>query len=575
MGGNKQKEQGKKGFVQFLKEKNVGNRMNFSFRSLVVAFIFATVVAIIALTVINSQVKSFYNRSFQNNIYQVTITGMLESVDKELLSAVAISGAEEKENFLQSAEAEINEISDMLVDLKKGITNMDNLNRLNESMANLETVRGELIAAIEQGNDKEALRIYEGEYSAASEAVIKVLDDMSAFSKLKAEEQYNKIRFMGFLSSLVMVVVAIICVVYAGMLGVIITKMLTEPIEEIEAAVMKLKNGDLDVSITYEATDELGILAANFKDTCATLKEIIGDVGELLGKMAGGDFDVETRIAEKYVGEFVQLKESINGLNIQLSETLGQINEASEQVAMGSIQLAEGAQVLAEGATDQAGAVEELTATVENVSEIAIESAQDTENTYEMIVLAGKNAEKSKSELKELTNAMARISDTSKEIQNIIGAIEDIASQTNLLSLNASIEAARAGEAGKGFAVVADQIGKLAADSAQSAVNTKQLIEKSLEEIENGNAITEKTVGALEEILTSMNVFAESAQKISESSKSQADMLKQIEAGIEQVSEVVQTNSASAEETSATSEELSAQSESLRGLVAQFELKSR
>ncbi len=574
MGGNRQDGQNKRGFVQFLKEMNVGKRLNFSFRSLVVAFIFATVVAMIALTVINSQVKSFYNRSFQNNIYQVTITGMLESVDKELLSAITITESAQQDEFLQNAKNEINEISDMLVDLKKGITNMDNLNRLNETMANLEVVRDEMISAIEQGNDSEAFSIYTGEYSAASEAVIKVLEDMSAYSKLKAEEQYNKIRFMGMLSSFVMVVVAVICAVYAGMLGIIITKMLTEPIEEIETAVAKLKDGDLDVSIAYESTDELGILAANFKAACATLKEIIGDVGELLGKMAGGNFNVETQIPEKYVGEFIRLKESMNGLNIQLSETLGQINEASEQVAMGSIQLAEGAQVLAEGATDQAGAVEELTATVENVSEIAIESAQDTENTYEMIVLAGKNAEKSKSELKELTNAMERISDTSKEIQNIIGAIEDIASQTNLLSLNASIEAARAGEAGKGFAVVADQIGKLAADSAQSAVNTKQLIEKSLEEIENGNAITEKTVGALEEILTSMNAFAESAQKISESSRSQADMLKQIEAGIEQVSEVVQTNSASAEETSATSEELSAQSESLRGLVAQFELKN-
>ena len=561
-------------FVQFLKRMNVGKKLRFSFRSLLAAFAFATVVALIAVTIINTQVKNFYNRSFHNNIYQVTIIQKLESIDRELLSAIALTGSDEKDNSLQKAEEEVNEISDILVDLKKGITNIDNLNRLNETMENLETVRTELISVIAQGNDGDAFAIYTGDYTNASDAVKEVLEDMSDFSKVKATEQYNKIRVMGMLSSVVMVLVAIACLIYASKLGDVITKMLTEPIEEIEDAVAKLKNGDLDVTITYEGDDELGVLASNFRTACATLKEIIGDVGELLGKMAGGNFDVETHIEEKYVGEFIHLKESMNGLNIQLSETLGQINESSEQVAMGSVQLSEGAQALAEGATDQAGAVQELTATVENVSEIAIESAQDTENTYEMIVLAGKNAEKSKSELKELTNAMERISDTSKEIQNIIGAIEDIASQTNLLSLNASIEAARAGEAGKGFAVVADQIGKLAADSAQSAVNTNQLIEKSLEEIENGNAITEKTVGALEEILTSMNTFAESAQKISVSSKNQADMLKQIEAGIEQISEVVQSNSASAEETSATSEELSAQSESLRGLVAQFELKN-
>ena len=158
---------------------------------------------------------------------------------------------------------------------------------------------------------------------------------------------------------------------------------------------------------------------------------------------------------------------------------------------------------------------------------------------------------------------MERISSTSQEIQNIIGSIEEIASQTNLLSLNASIEAARAGEAGKGFAVVADQIGKLAGDSAQAAVNTRDLIEKSLQEIENGNQITEKTVAALNKILESMNDFANAAKGASESSTEQ---------GIEQISSVVQSNSAAAEETSATSQELSAQSEGLKNLVGRFKL---
>ena len=162
---------------------------------------------------------------------------------------------------------------------------------------------------------------------------------------------------------------------------------------------------------------------------------------------------------------------------------------------------------------------------------------------------------------------------TSKEIANIIAEIEDIASQTNLLSLNASIEAARAGEAGKGFAVVAEQIGKLASDSASSAVNTKKLIEDSIQEIEHGNEITVKATTSMESIIEGIKMLALSTKEISELSTSQAEAMKQLEEGVEQISEVIQSNSAAAQETSATSEELSAQSENLEQLVGKFVLK--
>ena len=360
-------------------------------------------------------------------------------------------------------------------------------------------------------------------------------------------------------------------------LSLIAIKMLAasivEPIAELQGAVQKLKAGNLDIEIKYDGKDEMGALAADLREACAQMNTVVTDAGYLLGEMAEGRFNINTKVESSYVGDFKNLILSMRKLNRQMDGTLHQITDASEQVKIGSEQLAQSAQALAEGATEQAGAIEELTATIESVAQISKESADGAILAATTAKEAAENAGKNREEMNELTDAMTRITDTSKEIENIIASIEDIASQTNLLSLNASIEAARAGEAGRGFAVVADQIGKLAADSAQSAVMTRELISKSLAEIEAGNKIVENTMEAINTVLADMESFAGMASGAADSSRTQADMLQQIEAGIEQISSVVQSNSASAEETSAISEELSAQAINLEELVRSFELR--
>ena len=228
---------------------------------------------------------------------------------------------------------------------------------------------------------------------------------------------------------------------------------------------------------------------------------------------------------------------------------------------------------LAEGAMDQAGAVEELTATIENVTGVAEGTAKEVSDAYQEGLTYRKQAEQGSDEMKQLAEAMERISVASKEIENIIAEIEDIASQTNLLSLNASIEAARAGEAGKGFAVVADQIGKLATDSAESAVRTRELIQHTLEEIEKGNAITERTEEALNQVVHGIEFLSDTSKHASDASFTQVNTMEEVEKGIEQISSVVQSNSAAAQETSATGQELAAQATNLKELIGQFILR--
>ena len=372
---------------------------------------------------------------------------------------------------------------------------------------------------------------------------------------------------------LLLIVAFLLCISLFRTVTKSLTIALEEPIYELQDAVKKIKEGQFDIEIEYKSEDELGELADNLREACSQMNVVVADAGYMLGEMADGRFNVSSNASESYVGDFQTLILSMNKLNYQLDDVLRQIQTSSEQVMIGAEQLADSANELAEGATNQASAVEELTATVINVTNISEESAQNAAQAASHATSAAEDAKKSGEEINLLTEAMERITATSKEIENIIAAIEDIASQTNLLALNASIEAARAGEAGRGFAVVADQIGKLAADSAQSAVTTRELISKSLVEIENGNNIVAHTMEAINTVLSNMEAFAGMASGAAEASKTQVDMLKQVEAGFEQITSSVQNNSAAAEETSAVSEELSAQATNLEEMVKQFVLK--
>ncbi len=381
----------------------------------------------------------------------------------------------------------------------------------------------------------------------------------------------SRLSVMSLIFLIVIIGVILAALWQATRMGNSIAKGISEPLGALGDRFKTFAKGDLSSPFPeVDTKDEIAEMIDVAKEMADSLSLVIADSGKHLADMASGNYDIKTTCPEVYQGDFEKLLLSMRNMKDQMIQTLRSIEDASSQVSAGSTNLAEASQSLAEGATEQAGAVEELQATITSITENIDKAADQAHESYVQAKKYADEADNSRTEMKAMVEAMARINETSKNIENIISEIEDIASQTNLLSLNASIEAARAGEAGRGFAVVADQIRQLAEQSTKSAVDTRELIEGSLQEISEGNKAAESAAASIEIVVDGIEKIAETSRNISVTSRDQANAMNQADQGVSQISEVVQSNSATAQESSATSEELSAQAVSLDELISKF-----
>ena len=373
---------------------------------------------------------------------------------------------------------------------------------------------------------------------------------------------------------IVIIVTGIAIAVVATVIGKIITDSITEPVQQIDAAVASLRKGELSniEMLTYESDDEFGDTIRMLKEAMNILSDYVREISQEVKLIAQGDLTRNGDDITPFLGDFSELKESLVYILKRFNSTLSEISGIAEQVTHNAKEVESASKSLSDGATEQAGVIQELNATIDTVVDLAVDTAKETKNASERVKASANKANEEKEKMNVLLTEMEHITEISKEIGNIITDIEDIASQTNLLALNASIEAARAGEAGKGFAVVADPIGKLAADSAKSAVNTRDLIDKTLVEIQRGNSVTITTAEAFNQIISDMDSFAEMAENTMEKANAQAESLEQVGQGIEQLSGVVQSTAASSEENTAISINLSEGADKMNERVNRFKL---
>ena len=428
----------------------------------------------------------------------------------------------------------------------------------------------------DQEISKKVQRREADELGPAYQVVYNDLKNLMNIYVQKGDQIELVLAVMEIIAVIIMIAVIILSILSGRRYGNQIADGISKPLQQISERLKTFAEGDLDSEFPeHDAKDEVAEMIETARKMADNLNVIISDSGKLLNEMADGNFAVATEHEERYTGKFNDLLVGIRNMNRKIDESLRQVEETAEQVSLGSGNMAEAAQSLAEGATEQAGAVEELQATIADISANVEHTAENLQKSHADARKYADDADHSREQMHAMVEAMQRISESSMKIENIISELEDIASQTNLLSLNASIEAARAGEAGKGFAVVADQIRKLAEQSAASAVSTRELIEGSIHDVEEGNKAVALVSETLDEVIKGINDIADTSKSLSENSQSQATAMEQAEQGVNQISEVVQSNSAMAQETSATSEELSAQAETLDNLVRQFTLREQ
>ena len=530
--------------------------------TVLVMTLFLVLVALISTVVIRSNIEKITkvwspSLEYLQDLETMTAKYRIKQYQHLVESDAAVMNSCEEEikkleSQIQDTDAKLEAIMSANSKAQKG---RDDYEVANAAWEKYRGASDEILQLSREGKQQEASKLMTGE----------VYEDYKSFSKKltilrdKFQVELDQAKTMANVCTVIIFIVIVAAglaiAVVTTLIGRIITNSITEPVEQIDAAVASLRKGELSnvEMLTYESEDEFGDTIRNLKEAMGILADYVSEISVEVKAIAQGDLTRNGDDITDFLGDFSELKTSLLYILKRFNSTLTEISNLAEQVSSNSSEVENASKSLADGATEQAGVIEELNATIDTVVDMAEDTAKETQNASARVKASANKANEEKEKMNELLTEMEHITEISKEIGNIITDIEDIASQTNLLSLNASIEAARAGEAGKGFAVVADQIGKLAADSAKSAVNTRDLIDKTLVEIEKGNTITRTTAESFNQIITDMESFAELAENTMEKANSQAESLEQIGQGIEQLSGVVQGNAASSEENTAIS----------------------
>ncbi len=370
--------------------------------------------------------------------------------------------------------------------------------------------------------------------------------------------------------AMLVAVLATLAVLVVSMLLVLqLARSISRPVKSVTGRMLALSEGDLHTEVEHvRSRDELEVLTDTLDDTVQSVNRYISDIRQVLTQVADGNLRVKPQV--DYQGDFALIRASLGTILQSMNETIAGFRSAAVRLAGMAEELKEQSGQLHHASLEQNQSTEELVCEVSNVKEriakVSEHSGQTRTKTEEIVQCVQEANER----MTSLSGAMDNISANAQEITKIAKAIEDIAFQTNILSINASVEAARAGLAGKGFAVVAEEVRQLASRSAEAAKHATEMVGSTRSIIETGVKLTAATAGSLADISNVSDQIGEFTDHLVIAVQGQEEALAIMEEKIGTISSIADRNLQNAEGTEQSSGLLAREAEALSSQVEKF-----
>lgn len=526
---------------------------------------------------VSERTKQLYEGPYQQTAMVLEIKDAISKLQQNMYEGIITQDAGESKKAVEKIEQNIalmvNNFT-LLHEMAEETKDDEMLGLLEKAFALLQDtqeVRRQIGDSIIAGNKDEAFKLIINDYIPSYTQAVEILSQMETASQNTANEFVDHSRRYTFGSIIFNAVLLFLGTLVALRIAVIVTRLIVRPLDEIKDVMGELTKGNLHARLEYESKSELGIVADAVRVTAGTLDGYVSDTASALGEIAKKNVNIS--MDKEFLGDFKPIQQSVKTIIEFLNDMIYSAQQASGQVMEASGQVAEISQSLAENTSDQSAAVQQLVASVGEVTYNVEENAKNAEHVNEISKNSVAEIEDGNQYMQNLLTAMNDIKEQSEQISSIIKVIDSIAGQTNMLSLNASIEAARAGESGRGFAVVADEIGVLAKECADAAKNTTELINSSIAVTQKGSRLADETAGVLTHIVSSVEETGKLVENITQACSQQASALENISESVNIMSESVESVSAMSEETSASSEELLSQAEGLAEMLKEYKIR--